>query len=655
MICNINMFAKSLAFVNQMYYEITNRTPTFQEANEYSSSLYLNNSHHNVVKVYDEVLERHIKEDEKVMFLGDGIGTCKVDLKELQSKRMLVCGMVKDISGNIHYLKDLITNLRKYLGCVCFYFYHNNSKDNSVDILKRWIAEDNNISGTFADNIIITVLNADGKPGNRIPQFAKIRNTMITQAISYFGKNFDYMLMTNTDFVGDVDVKGIIKSLGFNLPWDIICGNCCFQNSYYHYDTFALRLLDDEDDIRELYPDFDKYYGRSAAWNTRLYRVYDWVKVKAGYGDMCLINFKKLLDVFPNNKMLCDETEETPHICELISMCKKFKDVYVSPHIMYPATIKVEGSLYKGPYMFIPRDAGFFSVFNFYMGLIAKGVRAYPYYNREWFMKQNKENRHFCYWTNADNAWFDYFEPMKFYYGDVEHKTKAFLNYEINNGSDGTSGTFRNHHTYDRMMRNTAAFKIWRHKVHQVFKHNINIRKSILETIDTFWQNIPTNNVIGVHYRHPSHYVESGHLFFKYYFDEVDKLLEATPDAHLYIASDNELGIIMFKNKYGVDKVHYWDDVDRVSVDNILEWAFAKSRANAKSDGMDFIDGRGFQLHYTKCQNGDFGAKAGVDVLKEAVCLSRCKWFINSVSNIALAVSYMNPEVEMVFVDGKRQ
>ena len=38
------------------------------------------------------------------------------------------------------------------------------------------------------------------------------------------------------------------------------------------------------------------------------------------------------------------------------------------------------------------------------------------------------------------------------------------------------------------------------------------------------------------------------------------------------------------------------------------------------------------------------------DLLKEVICLSRCDSLICSQSNISLALSYMNTELEMIFL-----
>ena len=50
-----------------------------------------------------------------------------------------------------------------------------------------------------------------------------------------------------------------------------------------------------------------------------------------------------------------------------------------------------------GPYTFIPRDAGFFSVFNFIAGELYDGRRVYPLFELEEYLKYRSENRHFAY------------------------------------------------------------------------------------------------------------------------------------------------------------------------------------------------------------------------------------------------------------------
>ena len=633
------------SLIYAIYNEICSGIPTSSELNESMAILM----QHGRNQVWQRVFEQHLQDQAKKYVI---VHAKEEDQEaDVRDKSILVIGLVRNIENNITQTKNLIAGLRKHFKKVCFYFYHNNSSDNSEAILKEWIAADALVYGTFAPSTTVTVFNqGTGTIGNRIPMFARMRNQNIKDAIDHFGSDFDYLCMANTDLVQDIDVTGILRSLSLGEPWAIICGNCCFQKSAIHYDAFALRMMDDPINIRELYKDFDAYYGRNSLWLNKLHIFDGWAKVKSGFGDMCIIKMPDLLSLInASDGEVCKVDENDPSTCELISMCQRMGgDIWVSPHIVYPATVMLESTAV--PLCFIPRDAGFFSVFNFFIGTVMTGARVYPYYNQKAFLNINKENKHFCYWgSDSENSWFEWFEPVSYYHGDKEHLALEFTQSKKTGGLEA-GGEFRNPTIYGKMMESPELFAPWRRCVSGVVKKYIKIKADIITEVDEYWNATPLGSggpVIGIHYRHPSHFVESGKILLKDYAQAIDAILKEHPDANIFLSTDNELGLMYFSYKYGY-RVNILPDISRVDVDNILEWAHAKGDAGAKSDAMDFVDGRGFQLHYTHCEKGSGGSKIGRDIIKEVLCLAKCTWLVHTISNIALATSYFNPDLRMI-------
>ena len=578
----------------------------------------------------------------------------------LEGRTLLIVGLVRNISHSLNHVKALIGDLRKYFKTVYFYFYHNNSSDNSVALLQQWMLDDPDVRGTFATDTTITVINAiTNRIGNRIPMFAQMRNQNLTDALEHFDKkNIDYVCMANTDLVEEIDVQGIVKSFGLKADWSIICGNCCFQKSYYHYDAFALRLLNEPDDIRKIYPNFDRYYGKNSLWLNRLHMFDDWTQVKSGFGDICLIKMDALRSL--PFTTLCQVNENEPHICELISMCTRIPgSIFVSPYLTYPATASLEGEVYSPPVCFVPRDAGFFSVFNFLIGTIATGSRVYPYYNKQMFNTKNEFNKHFCYFSKEqENAWFEYFEPLTFYKGDTEHESQIFLSYNTTYGHFAGK-EFRSHLEIPALFF-SDKFAAWRHNIHRIFTKYIKVQRPILECVNDFWTTTFKNrpDVIGVHYRHPSHFVESGKLFIRDYRKAIDAILISNPNAKIFLSTDSEFGVMVFKSIYN-DRVSVFPDICRLEIDNILEWGFAKNTSYTTThEKDDFVNGKGYQLHYVGAEDqqkstNQTGVKLGQDIIKETLSLARCRWLVHSISNIALAVSYINPDVQMCLILGK--
>lgn len=297
---------------------------------------------------------------------------------------------------------------------------------------------------------------------------------------------------------------------------------------------------------------------------------------------------------------------------------------------------------------FVPRDAGFFSVFNFYIGTIVSGSRSYPLFNKKELLKLHGKNEHFAYWTDNYNCWFDYFEPVEFYPGDDTHRTNKYLNLPRYCG-DQSSEEFRIPTKTKALLKNDyQKFQEWRDFVHNIYIEKIKIQQSILNEIDNFWNSSFNTdiNIIGVHYRHPSHFIESGKVYLEEYFNIIDAILSQHPDSKIFLASDSQFGIFAFLEKYG-NKVCYIKDIDRLSMSEFLHWCFGLAEGSA--DHVGFINGKGYELHHSRIDRSD-NKKMTIDLLKEVLCLSKCNQLINTISNISLAISYINPKIEMLTI-----
>jgi hypothetical protein len=289
-------------------------------------------------------------------------------------------------------------------------------------------------------------------------------------------------------------------------------------------------------------------------------------------------------------------------------------------------------------YVFVPRDSGFFSVFNYLIGLIYYGYKIYPYWNKDVCLSKNKQLRHFCYFNlDVENSWFEYFEPIKYFEDD--NNNYNCLHFKLNQGYN-TPKEFK-FIDYRRNFSKNKDFNSWRYKVNLIYKKYIKPLPIITNQVDEICKDF--KNTIAVHYRHPSHSCEQGQVYFDDYFIKIDKLLLESPDSMIFLATDNDLGILMFCNKYK-EKIIYRKEVDRTSVDNILDWAYASSIG--KTDHLGFINNIGYQIHYDSVSS----IKLGHDVLIDTLCICRCNTFVHTISNIAFAVSYINPDIDMVSI-----
>jgi hypothetical protein len=292
---------------------------------------------------------------------------------------------------------------------------------------------------------------------------------------------------------------------------------------------------------------------------------------------------------------------------------------------------------------FIPRDAGFFSVFNFLIGTLKQGIHAYPYFNKEMFLKLHGSNKHFAYWTDSENCWFDYFEPLKFSDNDYIHYTNEYKNFTRDCGMSAPEEFKVPSET--KQLISSDHFQEWRKETNETYAKYIKFNQEIISIVDGFWNNNinPDNHVIGIHYRHPSHFIESGKISLDSYFSVVDKILSEIPNAQIFLASDNTFGIYAFLERYG-NKICFFSDIDRITMSEFLEWAF--SLADAKPDHVGFIKGKGHELHHKRI--GKNNKQMTLDLLTEVLCLSRCNFLVHCLSNISLSISYMNPNINLI-------
>lgn len=295
---------------------------------------------------------------------------------------------------------------------------------------------------------------------------------------------------------------------------------------------------------------------------------------------------------------------------------------------------------------FIPRDAGFFSVFNFLIGSIEQQLHAYPLFNKKIFEHYNHQPpKHFCYWGSNNNSWFDYFGPISYYDDDDTHISKKIYELPIINGSHIASEEFTHPAAIKKLFLDYDRFNSWRHRIHEIYQQYIHLNQNITTIADNIFYNIGDTPTIGIHYRHPSHSIESGCLYLKDYFQKIDSLLIKHPDAKIFIASDTMFGILAFKEKYP-DQIFYIDTVDRLDLDNILQWAFALIKHN-NIDVVGFINNKGYELQHQQSENSTIDpSKLTTDLLTETICLSKCDYLVHGLSNIALAISYINPKLK---------
>lgn len=559
---------------------------------------------------------------------------------DTSNTKILVLSLLNNPTKSLSYLESFINELTNKLPKTKFSFFtNNNTKLNDLAI--SFLGQEH--KNLYIIKHIDETINIE----NRLIKFAEYRNLNFDKAIEFWGSDFDYVIIFDSDINSKIPIDNLLKGLTITNEWSCISSNHTYNDCDIYYDELSLRLLNENYDITTIHPDFEKFYGKAFDWLNRYMVFRDWMKVRCAFGGLSVYKMNELIDIKNKYGQLYDLSSYPKHTVEHISLNDKLSQaILINPSVKYSNRSSI-GHMVNTT-AFVPRDAGFFSVFNFYIGTLTQDLKSYPLWNKEELLKKHTENKHFAYWTDNSNCWFDYFEPVKFTPDDDNHISDNYLTFARYSGEHAPDEFKIPAITKKLLTGDPENFKIWREKTHFYFQQFIKFKKEILQETDKIWHDNfkDVANVIGVHYRHPSHFIESGKVYLEDYFDRIDKILINHPKSKIFLASDSQFGIYSFVERYK-DKIVYIEDIDRLTMSEFLHWVFGL--ADGPADIVGFINGKGYELHHKRVGIAD-NKKMTIDLLKEVICLSKCNQLINSVSNIPLAISYINPKIEIITI-----
>lgn len=622
--------------INSIYVSLYEKPLPYDKFIILSNQFNINRIPSNIPRLKEYLINQNKKEllAKNIFMLNDNTVIYNNIPNKIETQSLLVLSIFSNIEKNFIYISEFIDDLKSRFKELDYYILTNNNTDKTEELLKEYIKTRPYIQCFFEED------RQNQYFGHKNIYLAQLRNQCYVKAKNATNTDkYDYLVILDSKISSHIDVNSFISSFNLEEKWDIICANRTFIKSYYHEDVYSLRLLDDPLDITQKFTNIEKYYDKTQLWINKFYSFNTWYKVQAGFGGMMIIDKKvfKLFSLWNENL----STYESEHV----SLCTKFKNVYINPNLNFESTVCVEGILYSDPYIFIPRDAGFFSVLNYLIGSIKTGSRVYPYYNKQKILEKNKIIEHFCYLdNNVENSWFSYFEPIEYYAGDTTNVSDAIL---IFNNTQGeiASNEFKIPNETNKLY-NDPEFKLWRIETNKYYKKFIKPTKNILDRVELQVSEFKTP-MIAVLYRHPAHMCESNKtILFEDYFKKIDEILDTTPDAQIYLTTDTDLAIGSFTLKYA-DKLLYDKSCGRSSTDNIIKWAFARNQ-NAKINDIGFVDNIGYEYHNECAKNNIDQIKHAEDIIANTLIMSNCKWYIYPESNISLAISYINPEIEMI-------
>ncbi len=160
--------------------------------------------------------------------------------------------------------------------------------------------------------------------------------------------------------------------------------------------------------------------------------------------------------------------------------------------------------------------------------------------------------------------------------------------------------------------------------------------------------------MVAAHVRLPSHTVEPpgaaiAHTdaYISGIYAEVCKrgIDPAGPEWGVFLATDQERVVQRFREEFG-DRVTCYSDVRRT-----------RAAEDAAFDALSHTEQNkeGHQLQHLVARSRDnWTVRMAWEVVRDAYAMAACHVLLHVVSNVSTAVSYMNPDLEMVFCVAKQ-
>ncbi|WP_176300706.1 glycosyltransferase [Burkholderia vietnamiensis] len=305
-------------------------------------------------------------------------------------------------------------------------------------------------------------------------------------------------------------------------------------------------------------------------------------------------------------------------------------------------------------------DGGFFSVFNVFMSHLVwdQGDKRCHMVLPDWNVDRMIDRlgtdkfTSFCYGRPGEgNIWSKLFQPL--YSLTEEEMDDADFLYKKGRPPLATFNEHREPqltyiHAYK--LYTSGQFSRFRRQYHNVFKDHVRLQGKYQQELDEFrTRHFEGKFVIAAHVKHPSHVIEQpdgkiAHV--QAYIDKVRSQLNArgidenSSEWAVFLATDQDRVVDAFRAEFG-DRMACYSDVRRTT-----------SAEDARYDRLTPEQRRaeGFQVqHLVAANQANWDARMAWEVIRDAMTMSYCHVLLHIVSNVSTAVSYMNPDIELVF------
>ena len=306
----------------------------------------------------------------------------------------------------------------------------------------------------------------------------------------------------------------------------------------------------------------------------------------------------------------------------------------------------------------VPADAGFFSVFNTLVSIRAHwvGVHGFSTIKPDWSVDSvlefwnTRSLTSYCYASeNQGNVFYSLFQNV----GKVDEQISEHDN--LSNSDSSTSSKFHIHSpnlfadpdfTYvhaDRLYR-SAGFQNWRNEMNASL-NGLKPNDDLVARINELFSKVSMEDlVIGMHVRHPSHAMEQPNSEIPLAGDYIRVAKELLKDRannyrkiYIFLATDQDTVVEEFRTVFG-NQLLVFDGITRVTNQESIKYENLNS-----SQKLEI----GSQVQHIAAKNSQkWNSKLAEEVITDAWALARCQILLHAVSNVATAVTFINPELE---------
>lgn len=309
----------------------------------------------------------------------------------------------------------------------------------------------------------------------------------------------------------------------------------------------------------------------------------------------------------------------------------------------------------------IGNDGGFFSVLNRFISYLTWTLSEHPdsmvlpdwrieSMQKYWDISQFTS---FCYGKPSDgNIWLKLFQELPYNNFDESKYNSDYYLYENAELKDDYNESNEPWLTYINAynLYKSPGFNRWRHWYNLYFSAYVKLRSELQNKIDALYCSyLKGFQVISAHIRHPSHGIEQPGARMPtvdLYCEKIRYLQSlyglTSSNSKIFLATDQHTVVERLKEEFG-DMLVYSSDVARTTKqdDN-------KFHSLSKKEQMQ----EGFQIqHLTASDPNKWSIKMAEEVLLDTYLLAKGNYFVHVTSNIATAVSYINPRIEMHYCE----